>query len=64
MTLVLGWRQPDPPVLTQWRGPDSNLALSALAVPPRPLAAIVGPPGPAGPSFNLDAANIDGGTFN
>jgi hypothetical protein len=50
MTLLLRWRQPDPPLLLQWRGPDDRLAQIALAVPPQPLAAIIGPPGPAGTS--------------
>jgi Collagen triple helix repeat (20 copies) len=49
MTMILRWRQPDPPIVTQWRGPDGRLAMSALAVPPLPLAAIIGPPGPTGP---------------
>lgn len=64
MTLALRWRHADPPIVTQWRGPDGSLALSALAIPPRPIAALIGPPGPAGPSFNIDTAQIDGGTFN
>ena len=50
MTMILRWRQPDPPVVVQWRGPDGRLAVSALAVPVQPIAAIIGPPGPAGPS--------------
>jgi hypothetical protein len=49
MTMILRWRQPDPPIVTQWRGPEARLAVSALAIPPQPLAAIIGPPGPAGP---------------
>jgi hypothetical protein len=48
MTMILRWRQPDPPLTLQWRGPDGRLAVSALTVRPQPLAAIVGPPGPAG----------------
>jgi hypothetical protein len=35
----------------------------AQAPGPEPLAAIIGPPGPAGPVGDLDAAVIDGGTF-
>jgi hypothetical protein len=48
VTLVLGWRQPDPPIVTRWRPQRRGRAL-----PPRvaeaPLAAIIGPPGNDGP---------------
>lgn len=46
--MILVWRQPETAIVTRWRGPAGSLALSALAVPPRPLAALIGPPGPAG----------------
>ncbi len=48
MTLVLRWRQPDPPLILRWRGPDGSLAASALAVPPQPIATLIGPPGSTG----------------
>ncbi len=47
--IALLWRQPDPPIVTRWRGPDGSLARSALAVPPLPIATLIGPPGPPGP---------------
>ncbi len=49
MTLILAWRQADPPIITQWRGPDERLARSALSLPVQQLAAVIGPAGPAGP---------------
>jgi hypothetical protein len=48
--IALVWRQADPPIRTQWRGPDGSLAPSALSVPPMPLATLIGPPGLAGPA--------------
>lgn len=50
MTLTLAWRQADPPIITQWRGPDGRLARSALSLPVQQFAAVIGPPGPAGPA--------------
>ncbi len=47
--IVLGWRKPDPPIVARWRGPDGSLAPSALAVPPQPIATLIGPPGLPGP---------------
>lgn len=47
--LVLRWRQPDPPVVTRWAGPDGRVQQIAANDPPQPLAAVVGPPGPVGP---------------
>ncbi|MEQ1548936.1 MAG: hypothetical protein ABL918_09870 [Chakrabartia sp.] len=46
--IILGWRKPDPPIVTRWRGPDGSLAPSALAVPPQPIATLIGPPGLSG----------------
>jgi hypothetical protein len=69
MTLILQWRQPDPPFFTRWRGPDGKLAASALAVPVPPLPTIIGPPGvpgpvgPPGPAGGEAPDIIDGGTF-
>lgn len=57
--IALRWRQPEPSIVTRWRGPDGSLAPSALAVPPLPVATLIGPPGlpgaagpqgPAGPA--------------
>lgn len=48
--IALTWRQPDPPIITRWRGPDGSLAPSALAVPLRPIATLIGPPGTTGNS--------------
>jgi hypothetical protein len=62
MTLI--WRKPDPVIVTRWRGPDGSLAVSALAIPPQPIATLIGPPGPPGSIEGLDGAVIDGGTFN
>ena len=43
--MLLAWRQPDPPVRTQWRGPDARVAVSALSAGAPQLAALIGPPG-------------------
>ena len=48
MTLVLRWRKPTPSVLTRWRGPDP-MPDAVVWVDPLPIAAIIGPQGPAGP---------------
>lgn len=64
MTVVLRWRRPDPAFALRWRGPDRMLAQAAAVKPDTPIAAIIGPVGPAGPSYDLDNAIIDGGTFN
>jgi hypothetical protein len=50
MTMLLQWRQAPPAIVTRWRGPDGTLAPSALHVPARPLAAVIGPPGSVGPA--------------
>ncbi len=67
MITVLTWRRPDPPIITRWRGPTGRTAVTAAANPPTPVATIIGPPGvagPAGPTPDLTAAVLDGGTFN
>ncbi len=76
MTLLLRWRMPGAPVTLQWRGTDRILAQQIAANPAAPIATIIGPAGssgpagpagalgPPGPSFDLDNAVIDGGTFN
>jgi Collagen triple helix repeat (20 copies) len=60
MTLLLLWRQSDPPIVTIWRGPEGSLAPSALAVPPRAFATLIGPPGVAGPAGPPGAAGATG----
>ena len=47
--LILQWRRPDPPVVVRWRGPDGVMLRGATDAPPTLIAAIIGPPGPAGP---------------
>lgn len=57
MIIDLRWRIPAAPVPNRWRGPLGMLA-AVERDPAWPLAAIVGPPGPAGPSaapLRLDA---------
>jgi hypothetical protein len=71
--LLLQWRRPPRLISTRWRGPDERILSAMPFDPPTPLAAIIGPPGNAGPSgppgpvgppFDINAAIIDGGTFN
>ena len=47
-TLILRWRRVPPPVAVRWAGPDVSLTAAPDAVPPTPIAAIVGPPGVPG----------------
>ena len=47
MTLLLRWRIPAPAIVTRWRGP-AGMMTAVTRNPTRPIAAIVGPPGPAG----------------
>ncbi len=63
MTLV--WRQADPAIVTQWRGPDERLAPAALTVPIPPIPTLIGPPGVAGPVGPQGPVPdvIDGGVF-
>lgn len=49
MTLVLRWRVPPPTIRTRWRGP-AGLAEAVRRAPETPIAAIIGPPGDAGPA--------------
>jgi hypothetical protein len=72
--IVLRFRQPDPAIIARWRGPDGQMAAGAVVSPPlAPVATLIGPPGvagpigpqgPEGPPFDINAALIDGGTFN
>ena len=60
--MTLEWRQPDPPIITQWRGPDARIATSALSAGAPQLAALIGPPGlsPLSGRFAL-SMNVIGG---
>ncbi|MGL5838239.1 MAG: hypothetical protein ACRCY3_07025 [Sphingorhabdus sp.] len=63
--IALRWRQPEPAIVVRWRGPDEAVAAEAIVSPPAPMpvAALIGPPGVAGPPGPV-AEIIDGGTFN
>jgi hypothetical protein len=63
--IALVWRQPDPSLVTRWRGPEGSLIPSALSVPLMPIATLIGPPGVAGPPGAVGPALdiIDGGVF-
>jgi hypothetical protein len=58
MTLI--WRRPDPPIRTQWRGPEGRVANSALVLPLPQLAAIIGPPGERGPPGPPGSTDVQG----
>lgn len=64
--IALRWRQPELQITVRWRGPDSAMAAAAVVSPPLPVAALIGPPGVAGPvgPEGPIAEIIDGGTFN
>jgi hypothetical protein len=59
MTMLLQWRQPVPPIILRWRGPNGSVAAVAAASSPNSIPTLIGPPGPPG----LAADIIDGGTF-
>jgi hypothetical protein len=66
MTLLLQWRQPDPPLVLRWRGPEGGIAPAAAASSPLSVPTLIGPPGlpgPVGPQGPV-AEIIDGGTFS
>ncbi len=48
MTLVLRWRQPEPPVVTQWRGVTAAMLAAVARAPEMPIAGVIGPMGPQG----------------
>lgn len=54
MSLVLRWRIPARRITARWRGP-AGMAAAIERAPDAPLAAIIGPPGPAGTVLRLDA---------
>jgi hypothetical protein len=47
--IILIWRQAEPLIRTQWRGPEGRCTHSALTLPLPQIAAIIGPPGERGP---------------
>lgn len=49
--LTLIWRQPDPPVVLQWRGPDEATRVQPYLPGRQFVAANIGPPGPDGPTL-------------
>lgn len=67
MTLILRWTMVQPAISLRWRGPDESL-IEALAVnPAAPVAAIIGPQGPAGSAsggVNWVDGETPGGTRN
>lgn len=60
MTLLLQWRQPAPPLVVRWRGPDER-TIAAVAATDNPTAipTVIGPPGPPGQMPDI----LDCGTF-
>ena len=56
--ITLVWRQVEPVIRTQWRGPEGRVARTALTVPLPQLAAIIGPPGERGASALGGVATI------
>jgi hypothetical protein len=58
--IALIWRRPDPPIMTQWRGPEGRAANSALTIPLPQLAAIIGPPGERGPPGPPGSTDVQG----
>jgi hypothetical protein len=61
MTLSLSWRQPQPAIVTLWRGPLGSNPPSALApLAPPILAAIIGPPGAPGTEGAAGASPLTG----
>lgn len=60
MTLLLQWRQPAPPLVVRWRGPDERtMAALAAADVPAAIPTVIGPPGPPGHMPDT----LDCGTF-
>lgn len=46
--IILRWRKPDDRIIARWRGPDARVLAAAELSPPRPIASVIGPPGPSG----------------
>lgn len=55
MSLVLRWRIPERRIAVRWRGP-AGMAEPVARTPTLPLAAIIGPPGPAGGVVRIDSS--------
>ena len=49
MSLTMRWRVPARRIVTRWRGP-AGMAAALERDPSAAVAAIIGPPGPSGPS--------------
>lgn len=60
MTMLLAWRQADPPMVTRWRGPDGSLAAVAAALSPAAIPTLIGPPGPQGPAGEGSSGGTQG----
>ncbi len=60
--LVLRWRYPAPPVVTQWRGVDATMLASVARDPQTAIAGVIGPPGLAGPAGAPGAVGPAGAT--
>lgn len=58
--ITLIWRQAEPVIRTQWRGPEGRVARTALTVPLPQLAAIIGPPGERGPPGPPGSTDVQG----
>lgn len=58
--LVLRWRQPDAPVVTQWRAVDAAMLAAVARDPATVIAGVVGPPGVAGPAGPAGATGPQG----
>ena len=58
--ITLVWRQAEPAICTQWRGPEGRVARTALTVPLPQLAAIIGPPGERGPPGPPGSTDVQG----
>ena len=48
--ILLQWRRPPPAIRTAWRGPGRATPMTDPALASGPRAAIIGPPGAAGPA--------------
>jgi len=62
MTLVLRWNAAQRSLVTRWRGPK-GMAEAIERQSERPIAAIIGPPGPAGGGGGTILAPVVDGSF-
>lgn len=58
--LVLRWFKPSA-ITTRWLGPDGRVTAAAQSAPPRPIAAVIGPPGPDASRLTRPAGEALGG---